>query len=82
MGKRGDPILQTFHLFIFFFSSFFLAFSSFLLREVLGDRGEENLKRLRMASGANVQLLRGTGGHSCGCAPSHWVSLGIIGYVI
>ena len=27
--------------------------------EVLGDRGEENLKRLRMGSGANIQLLRG-----------------------
>ncbi|CAE6921002.1 PCBP3 [Symbiodinium sp. CCMP2456] len=29
------------------------------VRQVLGDRGEESLKRLRMGSGANIQLLRG-----------------------
>lgn len=33
--------------------------SQWQVKQVLGDRGEENLKRLRMASGANVQLLRG-----------------------
>ena len=33
--------------------------SQWQVHQVLGDKGEENLKRLRMASGANVQLLRG-----------------------
>ncbi|CAK8986910.1 Poly(RC)-binding protein 3, partial [Durusdinium trenchii] len=33
--------------------------SQWQVKQVLGDKGEENLKRLRMTSGANVQLLRG-----------------------
>eukprot|EP00434_Breviolum_minutum_P032564 symbB.v1.2.028802.t1/scaffold3088.1/size63905/2 len=33
--------------------------SQWQVKQVLGDRGEENLKRLRMGSGANIQLLRG-----------------------
>ena len=85
MGKRGDPILQTFHWFLFFFSSFF--FGILILSPPWGPRrprrGESEApshgQRCQCAaSPRNGRTFVRMRSQSLGIIGYHWVSLGML----